>query len=557
MLKQMIYLFVIWLLAINVSIGGSKNTDYTKESSENSQSWNTVLAIPDGSYVLDNGYVRAGVSSDGTFGVGGNTTPGFMYDGTGTSNYGVDDYLTPGSPFEFFSVSIGDAVWSNNNDDNANNYTETTVTQSDDFKKITVLSNLDNQLSIVQTYLLNTESNIINVSVKVSNISDALVSDVKYARGIDPDIDYNTYSSFDTINTKGLISALGVISPENIVVSEGNVSGRALALYSDSAYAHNTSITSEWSSNPNEIILGINDGTGDNSMGIAFNLGDLLPGATTAFNFQYIFANDKEGLFTKIFNPLLTCDFNQNESNDLLWHNQVSGATKVMIMKGLIQEANITIVDASNIHLLPRGIGDFTGDNKVDILFHNDNTGNLRIWEMNGTTKMNNIQVLGSSNPNLKIAGIGDFDGDGDSDIATFNTNSGTLRIWVMDGSVRVDNIVVLSGANTNLVPRGAGDMDGDGIADIVLRNSNSGAVRVWTMNNNLTRKSNKYVTSSSNTNLELRGIMDINRDGHSDILNYNTNTGLLRAWLMDGNFGIGENVIITQDTDLDWSVRN
>lgn len=226
-------------------------------------------------------------------------------------------------------------------------------------------------------------------------------------------------------------------------------------------------------------------------------------------------------------------------------------------MNGMTPDSDISVVASSNTNLLPRGIGDFTGDGKPDILFHNQNSGNLRIWKMNGTVKADNILVLGSSNTNLQIAGVGDFDQDGDSDIAVFNTNSGALRIWVMNGTTRVSNISVLTGANTNLVPRGAGDMDNDGIPDLVLRNNNSGAVRVWTMNSNFTRKGNEFVTSSSNTNLELRGVVDINRDGNNDILNYNTNTGMLRAWLMDGNLHKTANVTIVQDADTSWSVRN
>jgi hypothetical protein len=98
--------------------------------------------------------------------------------------------------------------------------------------------------------------------------------------------------------------------------------------------------------------------------------------------------------------------------------------------------------------------------------------------------------------------------------------------------------------------------MNNDGIPDIVLRNNNSGKVRVWTMNADMTRKDNVSVTSSSNTNLELRGVVDINGDGNNDILNYNTNTGKLRAWLMDGNLKITGNAEIAQDTDSEWSVR-
>ncbi len=243
-------------------------------------------------------------------------------------------------------------------------------------------------------------------------------------------------------------------------------------------------------------------------------------------------------------------------SPNILWHNSTTGAIKFMPVNGMTPGSTLTVVDSSNTNLLPKGMGDFTGDGKPDILFHNQNSGNLRIWEMDGATKVENIQVLGSSNTNLKIAGVGDFDGDGDTDIATFNTNSGSLRMWVMEGTERIDNVLVLSGANTNLVPRGAGDMDGDGIPDIVLRNNNSGAVRVWTMNADFSRRGNEYVTGSSNTNLELRGVTDINGDGNNDILNYNIATGKLRAWLMDGNLKITENAEVTQEADLDLSAR-
>ena len=278
--------------------------------------------------------------------------------------------------------------------------------------------------------------------------------------------------------------------------------------------------------------------------------------------FEYIFKHqdsNNDGIGDNCL-PLLkepNSDFTDNNSNDLLWHEASSGAVRIMEMSGMIPEANISVVLSSNTNLIPKGIGDFNGDGKPDILVHNQNTGMARAWLMDGTTKTDNVALLDSSNTNLQIAGVGDFDGDGDNDIATFNGNSGALIVWVMDGTTKVRNEVVLTGANLNLVPRGAGDMDNDGIPDIVLRNNNSGAVRVWTMNSDFTRKGNLYVTGSSNTNLELRGVIDINGDGNNDILNYNTNSGTLRAWLMDGNMSILSNEIITQESDLDWSVRN
>ena len=253
-----------------------------------------------------------------------------------------------------------------------------------------------------------------------------------------------------------------------------------------------------------------------------------------------------------LFIPQLSLHASQSS---VLWHNSTTGAVKIMPIDGINPTPGFTVVDSSNVNLVPRGMGDFTGDGQPDILFHNQNSGNLRIWKMDGTSKVDNIQILGSSNANLKIAGIGDFDQDGDNDIATFNTNSGALRIWVMDGTTRIDNVRVLTGANTNLVPNGVGDMNSDGVPDIALRNNNSSAVRIWIMSSDFSRLSNEYIRSGSNTNLELRGVVDINGDGNNDILNYNKSTGVLRAWLMDGDLVITENAEIVQETDLDWSV--
>ena len=49
--------------------------------------------------ILENNYVRAGVNGTaGTFGSGGNTSPGLLFDSTGTGTFNTAyDYLTPGS----------------------------------------------------------------------------------------------------------------------------------------------------------------------------------------------------------------------------------------------------------------------------------------------------------------------------------------------------------------------------------------------------------------------------------------------------------------------------
>ena len=76
--------------------------------------------------IIENEYVRAGVNlSTGTLGSGGSTRPGLQYDNTGTRTFPCSscqgDYLTPGTPFEGFTVRLEDSsgtlvrTYTNNN----------------------------------------------------------------------------------------------------------------------------------------------------------------------------------------------------------------------------------------------------------------------------------------------------------------------------------------------------------------------------------------------------------------------------------------------------------
>lgn len=67
--------------------------------------------------LLQNDWVKAGVNTNtGTLGSGGGTSPGLLFDptGTGTFNAGYD-YLTPGSPFDGFSLKVDGVNKTNNN----------------------------------------------------------------------------------------------------------------------------------------------------------------------------------------------------------------------------------------------------------------------------------------------------------------------------------------------------------------------------------------------------------------------------------------------------------
>src|SRR5210317_1730169 len=75
--------------------------------------------------VLANDYVTAGVNgTTGTFGSGGNTSPGLLFDSTGTGTFNTSyDYLTPGSPFDGWSIKI-DGVNTTNDNGSSSSWTD-------------------------------------------------------------------------------------------------------------------------------------------------------------------------------------------------------------------------------------------------------------------------------------------------------------------------------------------------------------------------------------------------------------------------------------------------
>lgn len=125
------------------------------------------------------------------------------------------------------------------------------------------------------------------------------LTNLRFARSIDPDQDAVFYGESETLNGRGYdanndgdYSDSGDVAPGNWVHSQGPQSGLLLGLFSNASYAHDTGISSAWEVDPDFFLAMNNDGDGDHSLGLAFNLGDLLRGQTVSFSYSYILAAD-------------------------------------------------------------------------------------------------------------------------------------------------------------------------------------------------------------------------------------------------------------------------
>ncbi len=109
-----------------------------------------------------------------------------------------------------------------------------------------------------------------------------------------------------------------------------------------------------------------------------------------------------------------------------------------------------------------------------------------------------------------------------------------------MDGNTLTGGGAVTPNAGTAWKAIGTGDFNKDGDSDILWQNRNTGQVSIWEMHGN-TLIGGGPVTPNPGTAWQAIGSGDFNGDGFSDdILFQNKNTGQVSVWEMDGTSLIG-----------------
>ena len=237
--------------------------------------------------VFENNWVKAGVNKDtGTFGSGGGTSPGLLFDptGTGTFNAGFD-YLTPGSPFDGFALKVDGTNASNNNAMggsfiDANGLTDgtNTLTWSGDRAFGTSSWNVTN------VFTLGTTSPFVDVTTTITAGSAA--SSVWFGKYIDPDSQGVPGDSSSTDNVLGY----GSIPNNHVAFSEATVSRYALGLFStnsnvDAGIASWTQEADGYTTS----IYGADYGNGDDTIGLSWNWTGVSAGDILTASYAYIF----------------------------------------------------------------------------------------------------------------------------------------------------------------------------------------------------------------------------------------------------------------------------
>lgn len=241
----------------------------------------SALAAP---IVLENGYVKAGVNDFGTLGSGGSTPPGILFDPTGAASYGINDFLTPGTPFEgYYLKSSAGSPGSNNSSESSFGSTGPIAVTGTS----ATWSGTNGVFNITNTYNLTTlgGQSVIAINTSLTNISTAAITSLQFLRTLDPDPDVNAFGSYDTNNA---------VLSDNQACGTGTMSGQTICIYSFDAAIHRAGVSSAWTTDPANYLAGLNDGNGDNAIGVAFDLGTIAAGQTLSVTYGYSLGATRE-----------------------------------------------------------------------------------------------------------------------------------------------------------------------------------------------------------------------------------------------------------------------
>jgi len=253
----------------------------------------TASVTGTGMGLLQNDWVKAGVNTNtGTLGSGGGTSPGLLFDTTGTGTFNAAyDYLTPGAPFDGFSLKV-DGTNKTNNNTGSVGIAKTgglTLSNSDTTLTWTGASAYGgNNWSVSNAYTLGVGKPYIDITSTI--VAGGAASNVYFAKFIDPDSQGMPGDSSATDNVLGY----GAIPSTNVAFSEATVSRYALGLYS--AASNVTAGINGWNTDAASYInADASCGTGvlfcraDHTIGLTFSWTGVNSGDTLTASYAYIF----------------------------------------------------------------------------------------------------------------------------------------------------------------------------------------------------------------------------------------------------------------------------
>ncbi len=228
-------------------------------------------------FILEGNVLRVGVSNTGGL-IDDNFTVGIDYDKTGAKAWTTFDFLKPGSPFEFYSIGVDNLYYAAGYS-SGDAFGATTTNTSSGSALAALTTGSFNGLDITQVMTFLKDSGVIDFTITLTNSSEITMTNLAYARGMDPDQDnFSEGSGAGTTNDIPLSNLVTATAPTtNWTIGIRDVSGGGVP-----------SVDSGWDKNPYNLFVPHNDGNGDYTINMAWQRASLAPGESWVIRFQYI-----------------------------------------------------------------------------------------------------------------------------------------------------------------------------------------------------------------------------------------------------------------------------
>ncbi|HEX5340908.1 MAG TPA: PEP-CTERM sorting domain-containing protein [Duganella sp.] len=229
-------------------------------------------------------YLKFGVGDNGSL-IDFGTFTGLKFDPTGMGNFtNSPDFLTPGTPFAFFSIGVNNSYQVAGGGGSNNPFSSVTGTLGNSGTTYVITSaGTYSGLNISQIITFDLNSNVIHTEVLLTNRSGHTLTDVVYGAGLDPDQDATccTYYTVNAINGQGMAAE---------VMATGVNTGLSITMTNTSGWAAVASV-SDWDTNPYNLSGAVvNYGDGDYTIGLGYKFGNVANNQQIAIGYDYTIA---------------------------------------------------------------------------------------------------------------------------------------------------------------------------------------------------------------------------------------------------------------------------
>lgn len=168
--------------------------------------------------ILTGSYIQAGVSTGDGHLIDDGGIVGLKFDKTGSGVFPAWDYVTPGTPWEAFTLNIGGVVFPVSARPTGNPYGFSTTDHSTPgllYSTVTKGNIPGTTLFYTSTLTFGQKADHINIRTDIANDGAVPVTDIYFARGCDPDQDVLAGGGFSTANVVSgdVVKALGHLTP--------------------------------------------------------------------------------------------------------------------------------------------------------------------------------------------------------------------------------------------------------------------------------------------------------------------------------------------------------